>query len=212
MHLSLGDGHTGVGALAGRNGVAVIEHGANYRNAVLVYNAPIADNTRVAVVYRDGVPNLYLNGKFAKSGLKSPRIPHPSRAEGRGFSGHVDSVFVSDKPFGDAEAASDAAGASAEKREISDIEPVPFVSEDGRIRAEFFRNGRIDAELADGSREILDVRGRRAREARRRQEGVHRLCESRRRRARVGERKARRKRVEEPVQARDHEALKARQE
>lgn len=152
MHLSLGDGHTGVGALAGKNGVAVIEHGANYRNAVLVHNAPIADNTRVAVVYRDGVPNLYLNGKFAKSGLKSPRIPHPSRAAGRGFSGYVDSVFVSDKPFGDAEAASDAAGTSVGKREIPDIEPVPFVSEDGRIRAEFFRNGKIDAELADGSK------------------------------------------------------------
>lgn len=29
---------------------------------------------------------------------------------------------------------------------------MPFVSEDGRIRAEFFRNGKIDAELADGSK------------------------------------------------------------
>ena len=152
MHLSLGDGHTGVGALVGKNGVAVIEHGANYRNAVLVHGAPVADNTRVAVVYRDGVPNLYLNGKFAKSGLKSPRTPHPSSSAGGGFSGYVGPVFVSGRPFGDAEAASDAEGAALGKRAAPDAEPVPFVSEDGKIRAEFFKNGKIEAELADGSK------------------------------------------------------------
>lgn len=152
MHLSLGDGHTGVGALVGKNGVAVIEHGANYRNAVLVHGAPVADNTRVAVVYRDGVPNLYLNGKFAKSGLKSPRTPHPSSSAGGGFSGYVGPVFVSGRPFGDAEAASDAEGVALGKRAAPDAEPVPFVSEDGKIRAEFFKNGKIEAELADGSK------------------------------------------------------------
>ena len=152
MHLSLGDGHTGVGALVGKNGVAVIEHGANYRNAVLVHGAPVADNTRVAVVYRDGVPNLYLNGKFAKSGLKSPRTPHPSSSAGGGFSGYVGPVFVSGRPFGDAEAASDAEGAALGKRAAPDAEPVPFVSADGKIRAEFFKNGKIEAELADGSK------------------------------------------------------------
>ena len=123
-----------------------------------MHGAPVADNTRVAVVYRDGVPNLYLNGKFAKSGLKSPRTPHPSSSAGGGFSGYVGPVFVTGRPFGDAEAASDAEGVALGKRAAPDAEPVPFVSEDGKIRAEFFKNGKIEADAFRGAEKEEIVR------------------------------------------------------
>ncbi|MCX7048937.1 MAG: glycosyl hydrolase [Candidatus Sumerlaeota bacterium] len=78
-----GDAHAGSGIAIGRNGVAVFEHGAGYFAPVLVHAAPIADWTHVAVVYRDGEPSLFLNGVFARKGLKSTHIVHSSvTAEG----------------------------------------------------------------------------------------------------------------------------------
>jgi hypothetical protein len=64
-------GHAGTGLSIGRNGVCVYEHSADYFAPPLVCAAPITNWTHVAVVYRDGVPSLYLNGKLAATGLKS---------------------------------------------------------------------------------------------------------------------------------------------
>jgi len=73
-----GGTHAGSGISVGRNGVAVFEHGASYFVPILVHAVPIADWTHVAVVYRDGQPSLYINGKFARKGLKSSKIVHSS--------------------------------------------------------------------------------------------------------------------------------------
>ncbi len=70
------DRDAGVGFGVSRNGVCVYEHGASYFPALLVHPAPIADWTHVAVVYRDGTPSLYLNGQFARKGLKSRLVAH----------------------------------------------------------------------------------------------------------------------------------------
>ncbi len=70
------DKDAGVGFGAGRNGICVYEHSASYFPAILVYKAAISDWTHVALVYRDGKPSLYLNGKFVKEGLKSNMIVH----------------------------------------------------------------------------------------------------------------------------------------
>lgn len=72
-----GDGHAGCGLAVGRNGMSVFEHGASYFAPTLVYKAPIADWTHVAVVYRDNQPHLFLNGKLAHIGLRSTHIVHP---------------------------------------------------------------------------------------------------------------------------------------
>jgi len=73
-----GGNHAGSGIAIGRNGVAVFEHGAGYFVPILVHAAPVADWTHVAVVYRDGEPSLYLNGKFVRKGLKSSKTVHSS--------------------------------------------------------------------------------------------------------------------------------------
>ena len=85
-------GHAGSGLAVGRNGVVVFEHGANYFAPVLVHAAPLADWTHVAVVYRDGQPSLYLNGVFAKRGLKSDYTVHSgvgSAGGGKPFRGEL---------------------------------------------------------------------------------------------------------------------------
>lgn len=66
------------GVDVGRNGVCVLEHGDSYYAPVLVQKAQIGDWTHVAVIYKDGTPSLYLNGKLARQGLKSGMVMHPS--------------------------------------------------------------------------------------------------------------------------------------
>jgi hypothetical protein len=71
-----GTDHAGCGLAVGRNGVSVLEHGANYFAPTLVQAATLTNWTHVAVVYRDGQPSLYLNGVLAKTGLQSTHIVH----------------------------------------------------------------------------------------------------------------------------------------
>ncbi len=67
----------GAGLAVGRNGVCVHEHGSDHFPSVLTYPATIKDWTHVAVVYHDGTPSLYLNGKKVRTGLKSGCVVHP---------------------------------------------------------------------------------------------------------------------------------------
>ncbi|MBM3889664.1 MAG: hypothetical protein FJ388_11135, partial [Verrucomicrobia bacterium] len=67
----------GTGFAVGRNGVCVLEHGAAFFTAPLVCAAPLTNWAHVAIVYRDGTPSLYLDGKRARTGLKSRRVVHP---------------------------------------------------------------------------------------------------------------------------------------
>ncbi|PIU95199.1 MAG: hypothetical protein COZ06_24420 [Armatimonadetes bacterium CG_4_10_14_3_um_filter_66_18] len=67
----------GCGLSVGRNGVCVFEHGADYFAPVLVHAVPLTDWTHVAVVYCDGQPSLFLNGRFAHKGLRSTFAVHP---------------------------------------------------------------------------------------------------------------------------------------
>ncbi len=77
-----GPGHSGCGIAIGRNGVAVFEHGANYFTPLLVHATPLTDWTHVAVVYRNGQPSLYLNGKLAHTGLRSDYVVHAGAGSG----------------------------------------------------------------------------------------------------------------------------------
>ena len=75
-HQLLGEGNACSGLSIGRNGVVVYEHSAFYFAPVLVHATPISDWTHVAVIYQDGVPTLYLNGKQARQGKKGPCLVH----------------------------------------------------------------------------------------------------------------------------------------
>jgi hypothetical protein len=70
------DKDAGAGFGVGVNGVVVTEHTANYFPSLLVYPVPVTGWTHVAVVYKDNVPSLWINGVFVHKGLKSNQIVH----------------------------------------------------------------------------------------------------------------------------------------
>jgi len=72
-----GAGHACAGLAVGRNGAYVVERSGAGAPAVLVANFPVAGWTHFAVVYRDGRPRLYVNGKFVREGLASGSVVHP---------------------------------------------------------------------------------------------------------------------------------------
>jgi len=70
-------GHLCCGIAAGRNGVCVFEHGADHFAPPLVHPARLEGWTHIAVVYEDGRPTLWLDGKEARKGLRSGLVVHP---------------------------------------------------------------------------------------------------------------------------------------
>lgn len=68
-------GYAGAGVSVGTNGVSVYEHAGSYMPSVLVWAGEVPQSawTHVAVVYKEGVPSLYLNGVFRKTGVKGGR-------------------------------------------------------------------------------------------------------------------------------------------
>lgn len=76
-----GKGHAVCGLAAGRNGIALYERVAGPPVPVLAAQTPLAGWTHVAVVYREGAPSLYLDGKLAGRAEKSGRIVHPGLFE-----------------------------------------------------------------------------------------------------------------------------------
>jgi hypothetical protein len=104
------DGHAGAGLAVGRNGVVVLEHGADYFAPVLVCAAPLTNWTHVAVVYREGEPSLFLDGRFAGKGLKGPRLVHPGvgvkhRRAVAPFQGGLGEFALLDRALGESEVA-----------------------------------------------------------------------------------------------------------
>jgi hypothetical protein len=72
-----GDGHTAAGFVAGRDAVVVYERARGLFAPVLAALVPLAGWNHVAVVYRDGTPSLYVNGRLVKSGQRTGRTVHP---------------------------------------------------------------------------------------------------------------------------------------
>lgn len=139
----------GAGFGAGVNGVCVYEHGDNYFPATLVYPVPIKGWTHVAVVYQDNAPSLWINGKFARKGLKSSRI-----ANGSIGAIHSRTVDPFDGQVVDLQQFTGALDAS-EIMKLAQTGPdtaVVIVRESPYqfIRSEISRNGTFEFKTADG--------------------------------------------------------------
>ncbi len=76
-----GEGHAIAGLVAGRNGIAAYERTTNTMNAVLVVNTPLSGWTHLVLVYREGVPLVYINGKLVGEGKPSTHKVHPAIEE-----------------------------------------------------------------------------------------------------------------------------------
>ncbi|HWA28026.1 MAG TPA: glycosyl hydrolase [Lacunisphaera sp.] len=71
-----GTGHATAGLAVGRNGIFVVERGGDSCPAVLVAPMAVSGWTHVAVVYREGQPELWVNGALVKKGLVSGKEVH----------------------------------------------------------------------------------------------------------------------------------------
>jgi len=61
----------GTGLSVGKNVVCVLERRAHHFVATLVHPVSIEDWTHLAVVFRNGRPSLYINGRLVRTGLRS---------------------------------------------------------------------------------------------------------------------------------------------
>jgi len=80
----------GMGISVGTNGVSVYEHSDSYMPAVLVWQGTVSGWTHVAVVYNGGIPSLYINGQWVRTGVASAKQNvYPSYNIGGGLYGFM---------------------------------------------------------------------------------------------------------------------------
>jgi hypothetical protein len=72
-----GKGHQTCGLTAGRNGIVIWTRGAGKPALTLPAPAKISGWSHVAVVYNEGAPAVYVNGKLIQQGKKLEAIMHP---------------------------------------------------------------------------------------------------------------------------------------
>ncbi len=109
-HEVWGGSDVGAGLAVGRNGICVHVHGATLFCAPLVWAAPVTSRVHVAVVYRDGQPGLYVDGRRVRTGLRIPRTVHPGVAVMHQrpvapFAGELGDVRAFDRALSDGEVA-----------------------------------------------------------------------------------------------------------
>jgi hypothetical protein len=153
-----GAGHAGCGLAVGRNGVCVFEHSGNYFAPTLVQAAPLTNWTHVAVVYRDGQPNLYLNGVLARTGLKSTHIVHSGAAEDSSkFHGQVGDIAQFTRSLSGDEIAQLAA-TMLKPSDGADTFPLQLTrNPDGRIKTQGGQAGDYELKFADGQTRPLKI-------------------------------------------------------
>ncbi|MBI2510382.1 MAG: alpha-L-arabinofuranosidase [Opitutae bacterium] len=71
-----GAGHATAGLAVGRNGIFVVERALETCPAVLAWPKPVSGWTHVAVAYRAGKPQLFVNGELVREGLVSGKVVH----------------------------------------------------------------------------------------------------------------------------------------
>lgn len=79
-----GPDHATCGFGAARDGVVVFERSKDAPRAVVTAKVPLAGWTHVAIVYREGTPALYVDGKQVGDSAKSGKTVHPGLGESLG--------------------------------------------------------------------------------------------------------------------------------
>lgn len=166
----------GTGIAVGRNVVCVLEHSAFHFPATLVHPVSITDWTHLAVVFRDGRPSLYVNGRLVRTGLKSlwnarGCIPEARNAAAVEFKGDYSVPQLFDRALDEAEiqklmraTPARPAKTNPEKREIADAKntcatnspwPLPpfeiTIDSQGAPAVWCSQGGRCELARADGS-------------------------------------------------------------
>jgi hypothetical protein len=155
-----GNNHRAAGFVAGINGICVFEKDTKSYPAVLVYEKPIEGWTHVAVVYDNGTPKLYVDGVFAKEGLKSGKTIHPGigyqhkKYDMAYFEGDDAGITLTD------EVLTGNRLQSIVKEGLPDIEKPRLISiskQGSDFKAEIFENGSYPNPFEDEEIKVLDI-------------------------------------------------------
>jgi hypothetical protein len=161
--------HAVAGLSVGKNSIAVFEHGAYYFNSIIVWDHPVAENTRVAVVYKNNTPALYINGKQVAAAAKpSGRIMHPPAVVRAEYKGRAKDFVLEKSALTSPEIAAladkPAAGLVLRSKPADLAEPPEnintprlFVTKNAKLAAEFFSPGKLEIERADKARIVLSA-------------------------------------------------------
>lgn len=153
-------GRACAGISVGNNGACVYEHAANYFAPLLVHPATIDDWTHVAVVYRDGRPALFLDGKLARQGLQSQKIVHSSLAAGGRGGGAFRGELAEFQHFDRALSQEELATLVAERPGSGGGFPPPITlsrTADGAVEAMVAASGTYAIRFSDGATRQLQV-------------------------------------------------------
>lgn len=130
-HEVFSDGAAGIGLAVGTNALVVLAHADRLFVPLLVYKGDLAGWNHVAVVFTNGKPSLFLNGKEVASGEKCPRPARPSLGVAHSrrippFQGEMTAAATTDNPL-DGQAVSQLMG----KAPGSGLCPVPQLVREG---------------------------------------------------------------------------------
>lgn len=152
MHVKMKQSdHACAGLSVGRNSVAVFEHGTGFFNSVLVWNALVPENARVALRYARGVPTLFVNGREVARGKATGRVVHPPAELRRSFKGVATDFSVEAQALSpDAIADRSEKKSAGREAPIAAKEPRLLVAADGRLAAEFSSAGALQLETSTG--------------------------------------------------------------
>ncbi|MDR0901365.1 MAG: hypothetical protein LBM92_01165, partial [Opitutaceae bacterium] len=144
MHEKTGDMQDACAGLSvGRNSIAVFEHGDHYFNSILVWDHPVASDTRVAVVYKNNLPALYVNGRrVAVAEKSSGRAVHPPSVLRTDFQGRVAGFVLEPAALSGAEVTALAARPAAAAVEPASVLASLFDGRRGARHVRFSHNNK----------------------------------------------------------------------
>jgi len=154
-----GPGHGTMAIGAGQNGVHVYESTGGRERSVITDNQPVEGWTHIAVVYQNGKPSLYLNGKLRKTGAASNNIIHPgllappSRSQ---YSTYFEGNYTTTQVVKEALTEQQVVGLFNKGLPVSEV-PIDLKLKQlsaGHLEAEVFKNGTYNIKSANSTKQI----------------------------------------------------------
>ncbi|MCW0482389.1 glycosyl hydrolase [Gaoshiqia sediminis] len=158
-----GEGHAICGLGAGQNGVFVYEQASNRANQILTFDEPLEGWTHLVLNYRNGTPELYVNGEKAAIGKKSPFHIHPgleAPAEESQFISYFEGNYT--KPQLEASVLSESDIKMQYRKGLPDLDLLSPVwlnnPGSGQLNAAFLENGNYELYQQSGEKVMLPIK------------------------------------------------------
>jgi len=154
-----GTNHAACGLVAGRNGVVLYERTTGNPTPVAAARMPIAGWTHVAVVYRDGAPLLYVDGKRVGQAQTSGKVVHPGLGEA--YDAPMDFMGQTTEPLLLTEALDDARIQQLTAAGLPDPEGPPAFEPAGAAKPEllFWQDGNYSLRDSAGRNAAIQISG-----------------------------------------------------